>query len=57
MSLRPSDQTILREGMTFHFMPGLWMKDWGIETTESIIITQEGAQTLCDLPRQLFVKH
>ncbi|KKA43656.1 MULTISPECIES: ectoine hydrolase DoeA [Salinivibrio] len=57
MSLRPSDQTLLREGMTFHFMPGLWMKDWGMETTESIVITRDGAQTLCDLPRQLFVKH
>ncbi|NMT56157.1 M24 family metallopeptidase, partial [Vibrio parahaemolyticus] len=29
MSLRDTDKTILREGMTFHFMPGLWFKDWG----------------------------
>ncbi|MEZ8025839.1 M24 family metallopeptidase [Enterovibrio norvegicus] len=57
MSLRDSDQTVLREGMTFHFMPGLWMDDWGMETTESIVITKYGAETLCNFPRQLFVKH
>lgn len=57
MSLRESDQTVLEEGMTFHLMPGLWFDDWGLETTESIIITRGGAKTLCDFPRHLFVKH
>ncbi|RJX71428.1 M24 family metallopeptidase [Vibrio sinensis] len=57
MSLRDSDLTVLEEGMTFHFMPGLWLEDWGLETTESIVIDTEGARPLCDLPRQLFVKH
>ena len=43
--------------MTFHFMPGLWMSDWGFELTESIIICDEGpAQPLADYPRKLFVK-
>jgi ectoine hydrolase len=56
MSLRESDTTVLQPGMTFHFMPGLWLDDWGLETTESILITDDGMQTLCDYPRQLFVK-
>ena len=56
MSLRPTDDTILEPGMTFHFMPGLWMDNWGMETTESIVITETGVETLCDYPRQLFVK-
>jgi ectoine hydrolase len=56
MSLRNTDQTILEPGMTFHFMPGLWLDDWGIETTESIVITDNGVETLCNYPRQLFVK-
>jgi ectoine hydrolase len=56
MSLRPSDETILEPGMTFHFMPGMWMDDWGLEITESILITENGAEPLCDFPRQLFVK-
>ncbi|MCD6007510.1 ectoine hydrolase DoeA [Halomonas sp. IOP_31] len=56
MSLRPSDETILEPGMTFHFMPGMWMDDWGLEITESILITENGAEPLADFPRQLFVK-
>jgi len=55
-SLRASDQTILEPGMTFHFMPGIWQDDWGMEITESILITQTGVETLCNFPRQLFVK-
>jgi ectoine hydrolase len=57
MSLRPEDETILQPGMTFHFMPGLWMDDWGIEITESIEITADGpARPFCSIERKLFVK-
>ena len=57
LSFRTTDDTILEPGMTFHFMPGLWMEDWGIEITESILITESGpAETFCDVPRRLFVK-
>ena len=43
--------------MTFHFMPGLWMDDWGLETTETIVIREDGpAEPLCHIPRQLFIK-
>jgi len=43
--------------MTFHFMPGLWMENWGMEITEPILITPSGpAETFCNRPRQLFVK-
>jgi ectoine hydrolase len=56
MSLRPGDRTELRPGMTFHFMTGLWLEDWGLEITESIAITEAGAECLASVPRQLFVK-
>lgn len=58
ISFRATDHTILEPGMTFHFMPGLWMDDWGLEITESILITDDGpAETLADYPRRLFVKN
>ena len=56
MSLRPGDKTELRPGMTFHFMTGLWMDDWGMETTESIVITDGQPECLASVPRELFVK-
>lgn len=56
-SIRVEDQTVLHPGMTFHFMPALWMETWGLETTETILITDDGpAEALCDVPRRLFVK-
>ncbi len=57
ISLRAEDETVLEPNMTFHFMPGLWMDDWGLEITESIRITESGpAETFCTRPRQMFVK-
>jgi len=56
MSLRPGDKTVLEENMTFHFMTGLWMDDWGFEITESIVIGANGPECLADVPRRLHVK-
>ena len=56
-SIRSEDQTVLRPGMTFHFMPALWMEDWGLETTETILIRENGpAEPLAGVERKLFVK-
>ncbi|TDQ62154.1 ectoine hydrolase [Maritalea mobilis] len=57
VSIRLEDRTILQPGMTFHFMPGIWEDDWGLEITESILIKDKGpAETLCNRPRKLYVK-
>ena len=55
-SLRPGDETELEVGMTFHFMTGLWMDDWGFEITESLVIGETGPEILASVPRKLFVK-
>lgn len=55
-SLRRDDKTVLELGMTFHFMPALWLDDGGIEITEPVLITEEGAQNLCATPSGLIVK-
>jgi ectoine hydrolase len=55
-SLRSTDETVLEPNMTMHFMPGIWMDDWGIAISESIRITEIGVEPFCNFPRQLFVK-
>lgn len=55
-SLRKDDKTILEPGMTFHFMPALWLDDGGIEMTEPVLITETGAENLCSTPTGLVVK-
>ena len=56
MSFRPGDKTLLQPGMTFHFMPAIWLDDGGLEITEPILITEQGAECLCSTPRKLFIK-
>lgn len=57
MSFRAEDETILEPGMTFHFMPGLWMDGWGLAITESILIRPDGpAEPFCDRLRAMIVK-
>ncbi|WP_422040813.1 ectoine hydrolase DoeA [Roseibium sp.] len=56
MSLRSGDTSVLEENMTFHFMTGLWMEDWGFEITESIVIRDGAPECLASVPRKLFVK-
>jgi len=56
ISFRRGDTTILEPGMTFHFMPALWLDDGGLEITEPILITETGHECLCTTPRKLSVK-
>ena len=57
-SIRTEDETVLQPGMVFHFMPALWMDSWGLETTETILITEDGpAEATANMPRKLFVKN
>jgi ectoine hydrolase len=56
ISFRRGDTTVLEPGMTFHFMPALWLDDGGLEITEPILITEAGHECLCNTPRELWVK-
>lgn len=56
MSFRAGDRTVLEPGMTFHFMPALWLDDGGIEITEPILITQTGHERFCSTPSGLVIK-
>ena len=55
-SIRRSDRTELRAGMTIHFMTALWFDDWGLEVTESIVIGDGAPELLASVPRRLTVK-
>jgi Xaa-Pro dipeptidase len=56
VSLRPGDKTVLRPGMTIHFMPGIWLEQYGFECSEPFLVTESGCEKLIDFPEQLFVK-
>ena len=52
MSLRPGDKTALEAGMTFHLIPAIWQDDWGLEITESFLVTDQRRRDLLQLPAQ-----
>jgi ectoine hydrolase len=56
MSLRRGDRTVLQEGMCFHLIPAIWQEDWGLEISESFLVTAQGAEPFCRVPRRLLVK-
>lgn len=55
-SLRQGDETVLRTGMVFHMMPGLWLDNLGITITQSFAVTDRGYEPLTSTPRKLFLK-
>lgn len=55
-SLRPGDKTVLQPGMTFHMIPGIWLDDCGVDTSEPFYITETGAVPFCNFRRELLVK-
>jgi ectoine hydrolase len=56
ISLRQGDTTVLVPGNVLHAILGMWMQGWGIEISETILITESGCETLAKFPREVFVK-
>ena len=55
VSLRPNEPTILEENMTIHVMLGMWMDDWGMEMSETTLVTSSGVECLTNFPRGVHV--
>lgn len=56
ISLRPGDTTVLKPGNVVHSILGMWMDGWGIEVSETILVTAGGNETLTNFPREVYVK-
>lgn len=55
ISLRPGDKTVLRPGNVLHSILGMWMDGWGIEVSETILVTPTANETLTNFPRDIHV--
>ena len=56
ISLRAGETTRLEPGMCFHLIPAIWRDDWGLEISESFLVTEHGSEPFCTYPRRLLVK-
>jgi len=55
VSLRADEQTILDENMTLHIILGMWFDDWGMELSETVRVSERGAECLTEFPRNVHV--
>jgi Xaa-Pro dipeptidase len=56
ISLRPGDRSVLVASNTLHCILGMWMAGWGMEISETVLVTDEGCRCLTDFPRAVLVK-
>ena len=56
ISLRAGDTTVLQPGNVLHCILGMWMDGWGLEVSETILVTPTGCETLTRFPRDVFYK-
>ena len=55
-SLRAGDKTVLQAGMCFHFQSGVWLENFGAAISESVIVTEQGGERICDVARELVLR-
>ena len=53
-SFRNGDKNILIENMTFHCIPALWLKEYGIVISETFVVKKNGAERLTNYDQKLF---
>ena len=55
VSLRAGEKTVIEQNMVLHVMLGMWLDDWGMEMSETVVVTPEGAECLTKFPREVRV--
>ena len=56
LNISKGDMTILKPNVCYHMIAVMQFGDWGVEASESIRITAEGSELLCNFSRELYIK-
>ena len=56
LNISKGDKTILKPNICYHMIAVMQFGDWGVEASESIRITEDGNELLCNFSRDLYVK-
>ena len=56
VNISKGDMTILKPNVCYHMIAVMQFGDWGVEASESIRITEDGNELLCNFSRDLHVK-
>ena len=56
LNIQKGDKTVLQRNVTFHMIAVMQFDNWGVETSESIRVTEKGSELFCKLSRELHIK-
>jgi len=56
LNISKGDKTTLQPNVTFHMIAVMQFGDWGVEASESMRVTEKGAETFCKFSRELHIK-
>jgi Xaa-Pro dipeptidase/ectoine hydrolase len=56
LNISKGDKTALQPNVTFHMIAVMQFGDWGVEASESVRVTEKGAETFCKFSRELHIK-
>lgn len=56
ISLRTGEEAVIEANAVLHIVLGMWSEGWGLELSETVLVTAMGADCLTDFPRELYVK-
>jgi len=56
LNISKGDKTTLQPNVTFHMIAVMQFGDWGVEASESVRVTEKGAETFCKFSRELHIK-
>tara|TARA_B100000989_G_scaffold2608_1_gene1819 strand:- start:406 stop:1572 length:1167 start_codon:yes stop_codon:yes gene_type:complete len=56
INISKGDMTVLKPNVCFHMIAVMQFGDWGVEASESVRITEQGNELLCNFSRDLYIK-
>ena len=56
LNIYKGDMTVLKPNVTFHMIAVMQFGDWGVEASESILVTENGNELLNNFPKELHIK-
>ena len=56
LNIQKGDKTVLEKNVCFHMIAVMQFGDWGVESSESIRVTENGAENFYKFPTELHIK-
>jgi len=56
LNIQKGDKTVLQKNVCFHMIAVMQFGDWGVESSESIRVTENGAENFYKFPTELHIK-